>query len=128
MRTPALGAALLFALSVLPAPAGDKSAKPKAGDIPGYEVRKMQGFKVAINHKVLEQPTDEFPVKPLDVLEGEFPGYLIVIGFPTRAQAEGWYASPAYREILPLRLEHSTGPVILVDGVDADHRAVDVLP
>ena len=63
-----------------------------------------------------------------DVLEGEFPGYLIVIGFPTRAQAEGWYASPAYREILPLRLEHSTGPVILVDGVDADHRAVDVLP
>ena len=32
MRTPALGAALLFALSVLPAPAGDKSAKPKAAD------------------------------------------------------------------------------------------------
>jgi hypothetical protein len=61
----------LFALSVLPAPAGDKSAKPKAGDIPGYEVRKIQGFKVAINHKVLEQPTDEFPVKPLDVLESE---------------------------------------------------------
>jgi uncharacterized protein (DUF1330 family) len=62
-----------------------------------------------------------------DVLEGEFPGHLIVIGFPTRAQAEAWYNSPAYREILPLRLENSTGPAILVDGVDADHLATDVL-
>jgi uncharacterized protein (DUF1330 family) len=62
-----------------------------------------------------------------DVLEGEFPGHLIVIAFPTRAQAEGWYGSPAYREILPLRLEHSTGATILVDGVGTDHLATDVL-
>jgi uncharacterized protein (DUF1330 family) len=62
-----------------------------------------------------------------DVLEGGFPGFLIVIGFPTREQAEGWYASPAYREILPLRLENSTGAAFLVDGVGADHRATDVL-
>lgn len=62
-----------------------------------------------------------------EVLEGEFPGQLIVIAFPSREQAKGWYASPAYREILPLRLEHSTGPAILVDGVGPDHRATDVL-
>lgn len=62
-----------------------------------------------------------------DVLEGEFPGNLIVIAFPTREQAEGWYGSPAYREILPLRLEHSTGAVFLVDGVEADHLATDIL-
>ena len=62
-----------------------------------------------------------------DMLEGEFPGSLIVIAFPTRAQAEGWYASPAYQEILPLRREHSTGPAFLVDGVGADHRATDLL-
>jgi hypothetical protein len=78
MRTPALGAILFSTLLVLSAPADDKPAPPakppakaKAGDIPGYEVRKIQGFKVAISQKVLEQPTDEFPVKPLDVLEGE---------------------------------------------------------
>jgi uncharacterized protein (DUF1330 family) len=64
---------------------------------------------------------------PPDVLEGEFPGHLIVIEFPTRAQAEGWYASPAYREILPLRRENSTGPAILVDGCAPDHLATDVL-
>jgi uncharacterized protein (DUF1330 family) len=62
-----------------------------------------------------------------DVLEGEFPGFLIAIAFPTRAQAEDWYVSPAYREILPLRSENSTGPVILVDGVEPDHLATDVL-
>ncbi|TQM45545.1 DUF1330 domain-containing protein [Pseudonocardia cypriaca] len=62
-----------------------------------------------------------------DVLEGEFPGFLIVIGFPTREQADAWYTSPAYQEILPLRLENSTGSAILVDGVGADHRATDVL-
>jgi uncharacterized protein (DUF1330 family) len=62
-----------------------------------------------------------------EVLEGEFPGHLVVIGFPTREQARGWYDSPAYREILPLRLEHSTGTAFLVDGVGAGHEATDVL-
>jgi uncharacterized protein (DUF1330 family) len=62
-----------------------------------------------------------------EVLEGEFPGHLVVIGFPSREQARGWYDSPAYREILPLRLEHSTGAAFLVDGVGAGHEATDVL-
>jgi len=30
-------------------------------------------------------------------------------------------------EILPLRTRHAAGPVILVDGVRAGHRATDVL-
>jgi uncharacterized protein (DUF1330 family) len=62
------------------------------------------------------------------VLEGEFDDGLIIIGFPDRAAAEGWYASPAYRAILHLRTANSTGDVFLVDGVDADHRATDILP
>ena len=61
------------------------------------------------------------------VLEGEFPGHLIVIGFPSRKQAECWYGSPAYRQILPLRLENSVGPVVIVDGVRPEHRATDLL-
>jgi uncharacterized protein (DUF1330 family) len=59
--------------------------------------------------------------------EGTSPGALIVIEFPDRARAEGWYGSPAYREILPLRTENSTGTVFIIDGVDRDHRATDVL-
>lgn len=65
---------------------------------------------------------------PVDVLEGAWAGDLIVIAFPDRSRAEGWYASPAYREILPLRLSHSTGTAFLIDGVDDSHRATDILP
>jgi uncharacterized protein (DUF1330 family) len=61
------------------------------------------------------------------VVEGDFPGHLIVLVFPTREQAQDWYDSPAYREILPLRTENSRADVLLVDGVGPDHRAIDVL-
>lgn len=61
-------------------------------------------------------------------LEGAWPGDLIVIGFPDLAAARAWYGSPAYRKILPLRTNNSTGDVILIEGVDPDHKATDILP
>ena len=64
---------------------------------------------------------------PVDVREGESPGTVIVIEFPDRERATAWYDSPAYQEILPLRTRNADGVAILVDGVDADHRATDVL-
>jgi uncharacterized protein (DUF1330 family) len=60
-------------------------------------------------------------------LEESWSGDLIVIGFPDRASALGWYESPAYRMIRPLRTRNATGPVILVGGVAAGHRATDLL-
>jgi uncharacterized protein (DUF1330 family) len=64
---------------------------------------------------------------PTDVREGELPGDLIVIEFPDRERATAWYESPAYQEILPLRTRNAEGIAVLVDGVDPDHRATDVL-
>jgi uncharacterized protein (DUF1330 family) len=65
---------------------------------------------------------------PLTRLEGTWPeGDLIIIAFPSRDNAEAWYASEAYRKILPLRQDFSEGDVILVDGVSEDHKAMDVL-
>ena len=64
---------------------------------------------------------------PVDVREGEVPGDMIVIEFPDRERATAWYESPAYQEILPLRTNHAEGTAIIVDGVDQDHRATDVL-
>ena len=61
------------------------------------------------------------------VLEGTSPGTLIVIEFPDRSRAEDWYASPAYQAILPLRTENSESTVFMIDGVDRDHLATDVL-
>jgi uncharacterized protein (DUF1330 family) len=62
------------------------------------------------------------------VVDGAFEAVLVIIGFPDRATAGDWYASPAYREILPLRTENSRGDVLIVDGVEADRRAADVGP
>ncbi|MET9424422.1 MULTISPECIES: DUF1330 domain-containing protein [unclassified Streptomyces] len=59
----------------------------------------------------------------LDVREGEWPGALVVIGFPTLRQARDWYESPAYQELIPLRTRHLAGDVILVDGVAPGYDA-----
>lgn len=40
----------------------------------------------------------------------------IVIKFKSRAQAQAWYDSPAYREALPLRLEATDGVAMIVDA------------
>lgn len=41
---------------------------------------------------------------------------IIVLEFPDRAAAEGFYNSPEYQEILPLRLNTASGSVVIVDG------------
>jgi uncharacterized protein (DUF1330 family) len=62
-----------------------------------------------------------------ELLEGEWPGHLIVIEFPDRDRANAWYASPAYREIIALRTDNSCSNVILIDRVAQPHKATDVL-
>jgi len=52
-------------------------------------------------------------------LEGDWPfARTVVIEFPSREAAEGWYHSPAYQKILPLRLKASRGNFIIVDGAE----------
>jgi len=53
----------------------------------------------------------------LTVVEGEWSHpRLVIIVFPSRADAEGWYNSPAYQKILPLRLKSALGNLVIVDG------------
>ncbi|MFG2619313.1 DUF1330 domain-containing protein [Streptomyces sp. NPDC048507] len=59
----------------------------------------------------------------VEVLEGPFPGTVVVIGFPDMDRARAWYASDAYRAILPLRTDHIPAEVILVEGVPAGYDA-----
>lgn len=63
----------------------------------------------------------------VQVVEGSWPGFLIVIEFPDRDRAVAWYNSEAYRQILRLRTDNSDSDVVLVDGVGSEHRATDVL-
>jgi uncharacterized protein (DUF1330 family) len=52
-----------------------------------------------------------------EVVEGEWaPGRLVVIEFPSMEAARAWYASDAYRAILPIRQEASIGGLVLVEG------------
>jgi uncharacterized protein (DUF1330 family) len=65
--------------------------------------------------------------KTPDVLEGEWADTTVIIAFPDRERAYGWYRSPAYQEILPLRTENSDGAAIIVEGVADDYRAASFL-
>ena len=54
------------------------------------------------------------------VLEGEWqPNRLVVIEFPSAQAARDWYESEAYRRIIPIRQEASTGSLVLVEGFGA---------
>jgi uncharacterized protein (DUF1330 family) len=51
------------------------------------------------------------------VVEGEWPGTVVVIEFPDRDAAVRWYESPAYQAILPLRTNNIDGAALVFDGV-----------
>lgn len=54
----------------------------------------------------------------VQTVEGEAPkGILVVIGFDSLAQARGWYDSPAYRAIQPIRANSTRSRILIVEGV-----------
>lgn len=51
------------------------------------------------------------------VVEGDWPHErCVVVEFPSREKAEGWYWSPEYRALLPLRLAAMQADAIIIDG------------
>lgn len=62
-----------------------------------------------------------------EVLEGDFPGVIVIIEFPDLERAHGWYASPAYQAILPLRIDNSDGVALIVEGTPAGYLASSYL-
>ena len=49
-------------------------------------------------------------------LEGQWPNpRLVIIEFPSRADAEGWYKSDIYQEIIGLRRRSSVGNLVIAD-------------
>jgi len=62
-----------------------------------------------------------------EVLEGEWDEALVVIGFPSLAQARDWYRSADYQQILPLRRGNGTSKVALIEDAGPGHLATDIL-
>ena len=53
------------------------------------------------------------------VLEGDpWAHRLVIIQFPTLEAARGFYDSPEYQEIIPLRTRVSDGALLIVEGAD----------
>lgn len=54
----------------------------------------------------------------LESLEGGWnPKRMVILEFPSLAQAKTWYGSPEYQELLKLRLRSSKSKVVLIEGV-----------
>jgi uncharacterized protein (DUF1330 family) len=64
---------------------------------------------------------------PVDALEGDWSGDLIVIAFKDRETAHAWYASPGYHAILRMRTDHAKGEAFIIDGVPDGYRGADAL-
>ena len=62
-----------------------------------------------------------------ELLEGNWNSDLVIIQFPDREHARGWYISDAYQAILKLRTRNSDGDAFLIDTVADGHRATDIL-
>lgn len=55
---------------------------------------------------------------PCETLEGDWqPGRIVVLEFPNTEQARAWYNSAAYSAAKQIRMEASTGKMILVEGI-----------
>ena len=44
----------------------------------------------------------------------------VILEFPSRESFQAWYDSPAYREVLPLRLNSVAGTLIVAEGFVAE--------
>lgn len=50
-----------------------------------------------------------------EAVEGNPRKVTIIVSFPDRDAARAWYKSPAYQEVLPLRLDNTEGDTVFVD-------------
>ncbi|WP_297493441.1 DUF1330 domain-containing protein [Acidocella sp.] len=53
----------------------------------------------------------------LEAAEGPAPDGMIILQFPTMADAKAWYDSPAYQAALPHRLKGADYTVVFVEGL-----------
>jgi len=59
----------------------------------------------------------------VEVVEGEWPGTIVILEFPDVDRARAWYESSEYQEILPLRTGNIEGDALVVAGVEQPYSA-----
>ena len=53
----------------------------------------------------------------MDAVEGPAPNGIILLQFPSMADAKAWYNSPGYQEALPYRMKGADYNVVFVEGL-----------
>jgi uncharacterized protein (DUF1330 family) len=62
----------------------------------------------------------------IQTVEGDTPrGHLVIIAFDSLEKARGWYYSPAYEAIKPIRQNSTKSRILIVEGVPA---LPDIIP
>jgi uncharacterized protein (DUF1330 family) len=56
----------------------------------------------------------------VEVMEGAWPGAVVLMEFPDMQTAKRWYHSPEYQEIIALRTDNAISDLVLVDAVAPD--------
>ena len=64
---------------------------------------------------------------PVEVVEGDWRGDLIIIEFPDLDGAHGWYESAAYLQIRHLRTGNTVADTIIFDGLPGGYQAKSAL-
>lgn len=52
-----------------------------------------------------------------EAVEGDAGHVTVVLRFPSKEAAKGWYDSPEYQEVIGLRLDNCDGLAVLANGV-----------
>jgi uncharacterized protein DUF1330 len=64
-------------------------------------------------------------LEQVEVLEGAWPGSVVLMEFPDLDTAKKWYDSPEYQEILGLRTDNTTCDVVLVEPVGPEFTSAN---
>ena len=121
-RLAAIGACVLAALPPLSAAyAQSAPAKPSALYVSEFELTEPEGIRPysAQVESTFEPYGGRYLVRGGQVtsLEGEATKRVVMIAFPSLAQAQAWYDSPAYRAIRPIRQQSAKSKVFIVEGL-----------
>ncbi|MFB7257584.1 DUF1330 domain-containing protein [Streptomyces nojiriensis] len=62
---------------------------------------------------------------PAEVVEGSWPGSMVLIEFPGLTEARARHDSPANRSILHLRTDHIEDDLLLIEGAGPNHHPAE---
>ena len=121
LRTACVAAMLAITVSGARAQAQASQAKPPAYYISEFELTDAEGIRPysAAVESTFAPFGGRYAARGGKVvsLEGEPSKRVIMIVFPSLEQAQAWYDSPRYREIMPTRHRSAKSRVFIMEGV-----------